>query len=196
MADRMLSDAELLASAGDPAMFETFYRRHVQAVVGFGTRRCGSADEVAELVSVVFLEVMCSAAGYDRRRGDARPWLLGIAAHCLSDLRRSRARAEDAERRLRGLAAFTPDEQTEIESRIDAELLYPSLRRALAALSAGERELLLLVEREGLSVADAARALGLQPVAGRVRLLRARRKLVREMQAFTAHVSPTEEMSR
>jgi RNA polymerase sigma-70 factor (ECF subfamily) len=56
-------------------MFETFYRRHVQAVVGFGTRRCGSADEVAELVSVVFLEVMCSAAGYDRRRGDARPWL-------------------------------------------------------------------------------------------------------------------------
>jgi RNA polymerase sigma-70 factor, ECF subfamily len=73
------------------------------------------------------------------------------------------------------------DEKAEIESRIDAERLYPAAGRALRRLTAAERELVLLVEREGLSVADAARALGVSPAAGRVRLLRARRRLACEL---------------
>jgi len=181
MADRETSDAELLALIEDPRAFESFYRRHLQALLRFATRRCRSPEEAAELVSVVFLEVRTGASGYDRRRGGARPWLLGIATHCLADLRGERARAVDAERRLGGMAQLDANEYAEIDARIDAERLYPRLERALARLSPGDRDLLLLVEREGLKPSEAARALGIRPVTARVRLLRARRKLHAEL---------------
>ncbi len=181
MADPGTSDAELLALIDDPRAFESFYRRHLQALLRFATRRCRSPEEAAELVSVVFLEVRTGASGYDRHRGGARPWLLGIATHCLADLRGERARTADAERRLGGMAQLDPNEYAEIEARIDAERLYPRLQRALERLSPAERDLLFLVEREGLKPAEAARALGIRPVTARVRLLRARRKLQAEL---------------
>jgi RNA polymerase sigma factor (sigma-70 family) len=181
MADPGTSDARLLARIDDPRAFEVFYRRHMQAVLRFATRRCRTPDEAAELVSVVFLEVRTAAVGYDRLRGAARPWLLGIATHCLADLRGQRARAAEAERRLGGMARLDPDEHAEIEARIDAERLYPRLERALARLSPAERELLTLVEREGLSPAEAARVLGIRPVTARVRLTRARRRVQSEL---------------
>jgi RNA polymerase sigma factor (sigma-70 family) len=196
MATRPPSDAELLASAADPASFEQFYRRHLQTVVRFGTRRCRSADEVAELASMVFLEAMTSAHGYDGRRGPARAWLLGIASHCLADLHGEQRRAAEMRRRLGGAAVFTPDEGAEVEARIDAERLYPAARRALARLPAAERDLLLLVEREGISGADAARALGISAVAGRVRLSRARRRLQQELDRRPAPLSHPEEARR
>ena len=192
MAVRPPSDAELLRNAEDPAAFDQFYRRHLQAVVRFGTRRCRSPDEVAELASMVFLEAMTSARGYDQRRGSARAWLLGIAAHCLADLHGERRRAAAMRARLGGPAAFSADEQAEIHARIDAERLYPAARRALARLGPGERDLLLLVEREGLTVADAARALGISPVAGRVRLSRARRRLRTELDRRPPALHPEE----
>lgn len=190
MADPGTSDAELLALIDDPRAFESFYRRHLQALLRFATRRCHSPEEAAELVSLVFLEVRTGASGYDRRRGGARPWLLGIARHCLADLRGERARAVDAERRLGGMAQLDPNEYAEIEARIDAERLYPRLQRALARLSPAERELLSLVEREGLTPAEAARALGIRPVTARVRLLRARRKLHAELSARAERTMP------
>lgn len=190
MADHGNNDADLLARIEDPAAFEAFYRRHLQALLRFATRRCRSAEEAAELVSVVFLEVRTGAGGYDRRRGGALPWLLGIAMHCLADMRGARARAADAERRLGGMAEFDPNEQAEIEARIDAERLYPRLQRALARLSPAESDLLSLVEREGLTPAEAGRALGIRPVTARVRLLRARRKLEAELAARAEQTLP------
>jgi RNA polymerase sigma-70 factor (ECF subfamily) len=181
MDDPRTSDAALLARIDDPRAFEAFYRRHLQAVLRFATRRCHSPEEAAELASVVFLEVRTAAAGYDARRGAAQAWLLGIATHCLADLRGQRVRAADAERRLGGMASLDPEEHAQIEARIDAERLYPRLQRALARLSPAERELLSLVEREGLSPAEAARALGIHPVTARVRLMRARRRVQSEL---------------
>jgi DNA-directed RNA polymerase specialized sigma24 family protein len=61
---------------------------------------------------------------------------------------------------------------------LDAARLAPAAERALSEqLTEAERALFLLVAHDGLAVADAARSLGLSPVAGRMRLARARRKL-------------------
>jgi RNA polymerase sigma factor (sigma-70 family) len=190
MADLGPSDAELLARIDDPRAFEVFYLRHLQALLRFATRRCRSPEEAAELVSVVFLEVRMGASGYDRRRGAASAWMFGIATHCLADLRGERARADDAERRLGGMAQLDPNEHAEIEARIDAERLYPRIQPALARLSPAERDLLSLVEREGLTPAEAGRALGIRPVTARVRLLRARRKLHAELAPRTERTLP------
>jgi RNA polymerase sigma-70 factor (ECF subfamily) len=61
-----------------------------------------------------------------------------------------------------------------VDERLDAVSRRQELRLALAGLTEAERELLLLVAWEGLSPTEAARALGLTPVAARSRLHRAR----------------------
>lgn len=170
-------DDELLADLRNPESLELFYRRHVEAITRFASRRCANTDQVVELVSIVFLEVIDSASTYDARRGAARPWLFGIAVRCLADLRRDDLRARDAARRLGGRAELSDDDVARIDARIDAARLAPRLGQAIAALPEKERELVLLVRTEDLTVADAARALGITPVAARVRLARARRRI-------------------
>lgn len=63
-----------------------------------------------------------------------------------------------------------------VDSMLDAARAAPALEAALASeLTPSERELFLLVAYDELSVAEAARSLGLTPVAGRMRLARARK---------------------
>lgn len=68
------SDAELLRQVPDAEAVRVFYERHVNAVLRFAIRRCRNRDDVADLVSVVFLKLFSAAASYDGRRHDARPW--------------------------------------------------------------------------------------------------------------------------
>lgn len=177
MTRRESSDSEPVGSLQDAESFERFYREHLQALTRFATRRCRSPDEVADLVSLVFLEARTSAGSFDQNRGTPRAWLLGIAVHCLADMRGRDLRSLELRKRLGGEAAFSHDEYAAVEARIDAERLYPQVRRELLRLSTRDRELLRLVDCDGVSVADAARVLGMRPATGRVRLLRARRRV-------------------
>jgi RNA polymerase sigma-70 factor (ECF subfamily) len=170
-------DADLLASVPDAEAISVLYARHVDAVFGFAVRRCRNAEDVADLVSSVFVEMISAAASYDQRRGEVRVWLLGIAARCLADQRRSDYRRSELVTRLGTLPELRGDEHERVEAMLDAARLAPSAERALAELTEAEHALFLLVAHDGLPVADAARSLGLTPVAGRMRLARARRKL-------------------
>jgi RNA polymerase sigma factor (sigma-70 family) len=172
------TDAELLACVPAADALDELYSRHVDAVFGFAVRRCRDADDVADLVSTVFLELFSAAASYDGRRADARPWLLGIASRCLADQWSRGQRHLELADKLAGLPRFSDDEQERVDSMLDAARAAPALEDALAAqLTPAERELFLLVAYDELSVAQAARSLGLTPVAGRMRLARARKKL-------------------
>jgi RNA polymerase sigma-70 factor (ECF subfamily) len=177
MSQRQLRDADLLAAVPDADAVSEIYARHVDAVFAFAVRRCRSPEDVADLVSTVFLEMLSAAAGYDRRRGEVRPWLLGIATRCLADQRRADYRRSQLLTRLGTVPELRGDEHERVEAMLDAARLAPSAQRAVAELTEAEQDLFLLVAHDGLSVADAARALGLTPVAGRMRLARARRKL-------------------
>ncbi|MBV9000797.1 MAG: hypothetical protein JO304_17170 [Solirubrobacterales bacterium] len=86
---RQSLDADLLACVPDPDAVRALYARHVDAVFRFAVRRCRDPEDVADLVSTVFLEMLSGAASYDRRRGEVRLWLLGIAA-CRRTRRASR----------------------------------------------------------------------------------------------------------
>jgi RNA polymerase sigma-70 factor (ECF subfamily) len=178
MSRRRESDADLLARVPAPDAVGELYERHVDAVFGFAVRRARNPEDVADLVATVFLELFAAASGFDRRRGDVRPWLLGIAARCLADQRRAGYRRVELTQRLESLPQFRDDEYDRVEQMIDAARHTPAVERALKDnLTAAERELFMLVADDGLSVADAARCIGLTPVAGRMRLARARRKL-------------------
>ena len=172
---KRLTDAELLARVPAADVLDAFYSRHVDAVFRFAVRRCRNADDVADLVSMVFLELFSAAASYDGRRDDARPWLLAIAGRCLADQRRRGHRQREVAEKLAVLPRFSEDEQDRVDSMLDAARAAPAIEHALASRLRRERELFLLVAYDELSVAQAARSLGLTPVAGRMRLARAQR---------------------
>ena len=90
---------------------------------------------------------------------------------------RRRSRELQAARRISGHRLLDPASLARIEERIDAERESRRLYRALDGLNDDDRKLLELVALDGLSVADAARSLGVKPATARVRLHRSRARI-------------------
>jgi RNA polymerase sigma-70 factor (ECF subfamily) len=123
-----------------------------------------------ELTAETFEKALRTWKRFDPQRASAKTWLCQIA--------RSRAldhfRAERRRRRREDLYAVRePAEHEEVFGRS----LPPWLERALASLSAGEREVIALRILLGLDGASTARLLGISPTACSTRLNRALTKL-------------------
>jgi RNA polymerase sigma-70 factor (ECF subfamily) len=173
-----LSDEDLLGRlTGDPAAFEVFYRRHVDQIIGFTTRRVREPADVADLVAATFVTVLTSAKSYDRQLGDPGAWLLGITARLIANARRRGARESAAIARIAGRRLIDQSDIERLEERIDAARTSQAVLAALGRLRPRAREALLLVGAEGLQPAEAARVLGISPAAFRMRLTSARRAL-------------------
>ncbi|MFK7959674.1 MAG: RNA polymerase sigma factor [Phycisphaerales bacterium] len=158
--------------------------RTVRRMLGFG-----AIGAVEDVVQDVFL-----AAWRGRRRlrdaDAAGAWLRGIAVRrCRSWVARTSRR-----RRLarispllgaaeRGDSSRTREPVVPAEAdpavRAAADELDPRLARAFAGLPQAHREILVLVQLEGLTVPEAARALGAGAGAATARLHRARTALAR-----------------
>jgi RNA polymerase sigma-70 factor (ECF subfamily) len=98
--------------------------------------------------------------------GDVGAWLRSIAARKALD--QARATQRRSEREL-------ADAPTDGPSELDVL----AVREALSRLSATDRAVLVLVDLEGRSMAEAAEALGTTNVGTRLRAVRARRKLAK-----------------
>jgi RNA polymerase sigma factor (sigma-70 family) len=172
------SDEDLLAAIGmDPGALPAFYLRHIARVTAMGVRRFDQPEDVADFVANVFLEVLRSAGRFDPGRGNGVAWLYGLGSNVAAAMYRQRARALRAEQQLQGRALLDADDYARVEERIDAA---SDLRRTYAAmqrLAYQDRRVLELVAVDGLSAVEAAQALSISPVAARVRLTRARRRL-------------------
>ena len=171
------SDAAVIAdSVGAPAAFAKLFDRHARAVHALLARRLGH-DRADELTSDVFRIAFERRGDFDHRYASARPWLLGIAVNLV----RRELRTE--QRRLRALAREAVASgrfqlpHDDIEARLDDEALAAALGETLAALSADDRDALLLVAWEDLSPREAAAALGVPAGTVRSRLHRARQQL-------------------
>jgi RNA polymerase sigma-70 factor (ECF subfamily) len=173
------TDSEMLAAAagGDAAAFGCFYRCHEPLVLRYAVAHCANASDVADLVAETFVQALASASRYQPADGDAIPWLLGIARHALARQRRSFARRQRLVRRLGSLPAFGPDEAEAVDAAVDAARLAPGITKALGDLRAKDRELLLLVARDGLTPSQAASVLGVSANTARIRLSRVRKQL-------------------
>jgi RNA polymerase sigma factor (sigma-70 family) len=174
------SDAELIgwSLAGDGDAFVEVVRRHEAAVGAYLTRRAG-AEVARDLLSEVWLASFGSRRSYDRSYPDARPWLFGVAHNLLRRHWRSRP-AEDSVPDMAGLEAGW-DPWPAVDDRVEGAA---TLRAALLGLRPAEREVLTLVVWEDLSVADAARALGI-PSGSAHRHLHQARVALREAPGMT-----------
>jgi RNA polymerase sigma factor (sigma-70 family) len=190
---RSSSDAELIAcSLADPKAFEGVFDRHYATIRRYVARRLSPAcaDDVAA-------EAFCIA--FDRRQQyiEQRPdcpvaaWLFGIATNLVHGQRRDERRQLRAYARA-GAAAGALDEGPELSRRVDAQRAGPAVARALASLSADERDVLLLYALADLDYKGIADALQIPIGTVRSRLARAR---ARAAQHLTGHDADRERLS-
>jgi RNA polymerase sigma factor (sigma-70 family) len=166
------------ASLRDPDQFAAIFDRHAPHVHRYLARRLGR-EAADDLVAETFLIAFGKRKRYDQNRADARPWLYGIATNLISQHRRDEAR----QLRLRNAIGPDPDVASHAErvvAQVAAQAMGQLLGTALAELSTGDRDVLLLVAWEGLTYDQVATALDIPVGTVRSRLNRAR-KLVRDV---------------
>ncbi|MFJ4187177.1 RNA polymerase sigma factor [Kitasatospora sp. NPDC089509] len=173
----MSAEQQTAPPSRDPAAFAVFYRQQFDTVLGFVTRRTDSPHLAADLTADVFLTALEQADGYDARRGTPAAWLYGIARNVVASHFRGNARELHAAARIGGRRMLDDQDVAAIEERIDAARDARALAARHAALSEPLRAVLDLVAVDGLTVRDAAKALGINAATARVRLHRARNEL-------------------
>ncbi|HEY7592048.1 MAG TPA: sigma-70 family RNA polymerase sigma factor [Actinophytocola sp.] len=160
----------------EPAVeFGRLFDAYARPLHHYLARRVGP-DAAHDLVSETFLVALDHRHTYDPRRGVVRSWLYGIATNLL------RRHARDEVRALRATArsGHTPhaaNHDNLVAERVDAAVLAARLAGALAELSEGDRDVLLLVSWAGLDTAEVADALGIPAGTVRSRLHRVRKWL-------------------
>ncbi len=161
----------------DPAGFAVFYGQQFDAVLGFVTRRVDDPHLAADLTADIFVAALEGAHTYDARRGAPIAWLYGISRNVIRGHFHGSAREQRAVARISGRRLLDDQDVDAIAARIDADRAARQFAAAHAALSDPLREVLDLVALDGLTVREAAQALGISSTAARVRLHRARKAL-------------------
>ncbi len=182
----MLGDEELhrLLDAGDLRGAGTWLvKRYAHEVHGLCSAMIRDRLTAEDLAQDVFSRAFSALPSY-RREASSRTWLLAIARNRCIDHLRSQGRApfSDVE------PSDAPD-----ESPLTSELLShrADVLRALAALDEGERALVILRYRHGLSYDELANVFGLRAGATRMRVSRA----LSRMRAALERVEPLEELA-
>ena len=162
----------LKAQAGDAEAFAELVRRYEGAVFRLALRITGTREDAQDAAQETFLRAYRGLSRFDPQRPFG-PWLLKIAANrALSKAGRRRNTAPLDE-------AMQMREETGREDAARDEL--ESVRCAMTDLAPADRAILALRYEEGMKVAEIARTLDIQQGAVKVRLLRARERLMRVM---------------
>ena len=169
-------DASLLRGIadGDLGSLGDLYDRHARHVWGAVRRAMGDAADVEDVVHALFLKLPQIAPSYDGRP-NSRSWLCGIAVRLAMRHRRGAGRFQ---RMLRSFAeTVTGRASGDPERHATHGEELAAFERALAGLSQKKRVVFVLVELEGMTAEEAARALEIPAATARTRLFHARREL-------------------
>ena len=172
--------------AGDAGALGELFVRDGPAVFRYAFRRTADRAEAEDVLSIVFLELWRTRERMIAPNGRALPWLLGIARNVLARERADRQRHALILQELRRHAPELDDDDP--TDRLEVEERMRRVRGALAMLGRREREVIELCVWAGLSSQEAAVALGISPVAVRLRLSRARRRLAKLVPATSQSV--------
>jgi RNA polymerase sigma factor (sigma-70 family) len=145
--------------------------RHLDDVHAFLVYLTGDRAVAEDLTAETFARALERWRRFDPQRGSARAWLCQLARSTALD----HFRAEERRRRREGRFAAAQQRG-----------LSPELARALARLSAAEREVVALRVVLELEGDVAARVLGISATACSTRLSRALQKLEKEVSAGVA----------
>jgi RNA polymerase sigma-70 factor (ECF subfamily) len=172
MDDRALVAAHV---AGDPDAFTELVRRHRDRMWAVALRTAGDPEEAADALQDALISAYRNAASY---RGEAAvtTWLHRVVVNaCLDRMRRRKARPsvplmdDDPDSGARAV----PDPRDDMD-RLELRM---EIDKALRALPVDQRSAIVLVDVEGLSVAEAATLLGVPEGTVKSRCSRGRARL-------------------
>jgi RNA polymerase sigma-70 factor (ECF subfamily) len=156
-------------AAGDEAAFAEVYDELAPRLYGFLLRQTRDVARAEDVLQQTFLQIHRARDTFIAG-AEVLPWAFAIARRLLIDSRRRGPREilQDKDARDDGVA---PDPRA--DDLVEAHELAFRIRRELARLPEAQRIAFELVKHDGLSNAEAARALGTTVTAVRLRIHRA-----------------------
>jgi RNA polymerase sigma-70 factor (ECF subfamily) len=153
---------------GHRRAFEPLVRRYAPLAYGFALSMVRDPEDAKDLSQEAFLRVFRNMHKFDKSR-PFYPWFVTILRNlCLSHLRRRRPTV--------ALEDVPPAKIGSDRSGLSPELRI-GLKRALAALSEGDREIVILKDFQDLTYEDISRILSIPRGTVQSRLYYARRRL-------------------
>jgi RNA polymerase sigma-70 factor, ECF subfamily len=177
-------DRELVhrAQAEDKEAFEELIRRHQNRVFAVASRILRKREDVEDIAQQVFVKAYFSLKRFDQRAAFST-WLYKITVNeCWDMLRKRKVRplvyeSDLSEEQARQIS--TSEEKVnpgpDISERLEAR---QQVERLLEGLDDRDRLMLILKEVEGFSIGEIAEVLNLNANTVKVRLFRARRRIV------------------
>jgi RNA polymerase sigma factor (sigma-70 family) len=166
----LVATAEEAPSAADLA-FDELYRSSRDDVYAYVASLLRDRVAAEEVTATAFERAYRKRSRFDRRRGEPRAWLFGIARNAaLDELRRRGRQAELAADPADLAAAAVEESAAESERRL-------AVAAALAELAPRERELIALKFFAGLANAEIAAVVGISESNAGTKLHRAVTKL-------------------
>ncbi len=171
--DPPLSELMLDVARGSTHSFERLYDAVADQVYGIALRVLRDPSLAEDAAQEALLEVWSTAPRFDARRGTARGWILTIAHRRAVDrVRREESHANRARADFATRPTVDPsdDGPAKVIDTLQGEWEAARIRRALAGLSALQREALSLAYWRGLTHREVAAELGIPLGTAKARL--------------------------
>ena len=151
--------------------FEALYRSSRDDVFAYVSTLLGDRSAAEDITALAFERAYRRRRRFDRRRGEERAWVFGIARNAALDELRRRKRV--------ATLVTEPEDTTErtVEDGAEVALRRTLVKQALAKLPAREREIIALKFHAGLQNAELARVLGVSESAAGTLVYRTMEKL-------------------
>jgi len=170
------------AQKGDKAAFEILVHRHQHRVFAVARGILKRQEDVEDVAQQVFVKAYFSLKRFDQRAAFST-WLYKITVNeCWDLLRKRKARplvyeSDFSEEQSRQYTA-TERQTAKGPDTSDQMAIRERLENLLSQLDKRDRAMLVLKEVEGFSVEEIAESMGLNANTVKVRLFRARRRIV------------------
>jgi RNA polymerase sigma-70 factor (ECF subfamily) len=177
------------AQGGDPEAFGPLVERYQHRVFSLVYHLVRRRDEVEDLAQEIFLKAFRAIRGYNFESSFGT-WLARIAVnHCYDYLRRVRSSRvsyhwQMTEESVRELEAGTEGPRPNGLTQEDRTVLKDLVGKLLERAPANDRVILTLKELEDYSVEEISELLKLTPSTVKVRLHRARKRMLEDLRRW------------
>ncbi|MCL6488201.1 MAG: sigma-70 family RNA polymerase sigma factor [Alicyclobacillus mali] len=174
----MVSDEELMmrVAAGDADALQELYQRHAPRVTAIARNMIRDSDAVKDVVQDVFLRVWRTRS-YNPALGPVAHWLAVVTRHIAVDhLRRAKPHKQ--------VLQLEVDPRAPSDAPSDAALLRADLARALRAIRAEERDVVVLAYVHGMTLREIAERLQIPLGTVKTRLHRGLRGLRQQLAEY------------
>lgn len=162
------------ARSGDAPALEALLERHEAQIYRFGVKMCRDTEDAKDVLQDTLLAMARGVRDF-RGASSISTWLYTIArSYCIKKRRRSKYAPTQELSLETDDAALLVDPARDPEEALAGREVEQALEHAIAALAPMYREVLLLRDVEGLTAAEVAEVVGVNVVAVKSRLHRAR----------------------